>query len=181
MKEQFLSLLRDRNAPLRQFRAATANLSQLMASEIAHQTRKQNIILIPILRAGLAILPSFQALFEGAPIGFLGIQRDEKTARPHLYYENLPPFSSQDQILLLDPMLATGGSAHLALDRIRAKGGVHITLVTVIAAPEGLQAIKTGHPEVRVYTVAVDEGVNAQKFIVPGLGDFGDRYFGTAG
>jgi uracil phosphoribosyltransferase len=181
MKEFFLSQLRNRTANTQKFRAATSGISKLMASEISDQIGCKEIILIPILRAGLALLPAFQKIFEGAPIGFLGIKRDEKTALPHLYYQNLPPLSPQSHILLLDPMLATGGSANLALDIIKKEGGVHITLVSVIAAPEGIEAVKKRHPEVLSYSVAIDEKLDPQKYIVPGLGDFGDRYFGTTG
>lgn len=177
MKSRYLNVLRDRSANVVQFRQAALSLSKLIASEIALQVPKsKKIILIPILRAGLALLPAFQDCFPGAPIGFIGIKRDEKTALPHLYYQNLPPIAPSDHVLLLDPMLATGGSAHLALNLIKA---ANVTLVTVIAAPEGVQLVKERHPKVQIYTVAIDQGLDAQKFIVPGLGDFGNRYFGT--
>ena len=152
----------------------------LMACEIA-PIPNARIILVPILRAGLALLPTFQEIFEAAPIGLLGIRRDEKTALPYLYYEKLPFLSPADQIFILDPMLATGGSANLALDRLAAQGADldRATLITIIAAREGIHSVKKRHPQVGIYSVAVDEELDSRKYIVPGLGDFGDRYFGT--
>ncbi len=181
MKEFFLAQLRDRSSDILKFRAATAGLSRLMATEIAapFHPEWQKIILVPILRAGVAILPAFLELFKSAPIGFLGIQREEETAIPHLYYEKLPPLSPEDRILLLDPMLATGGSANLALDILKAKGAMQITLAVVIATRIGIDSVKKRHPDTHIYVVATDDKLDAKKFIVPGLGDFGNRYFGT--
>jgi uracil phosphoribosyltransferase len=182
MKEHFLTILRDRSIDCLAFRAAAAKLSELIASEIGAQIGpNKRIILIPILRAGLALLPPFQKMFANAPIGILGIRRDEETALPHLYYEKLPRLAPNDRILLLDPMLATGGSASLALDRLEAHGAnlSRTTLVGVIASQEGFKAVKKHCPQVHIYTVAIDEKLDFKKYIVPGLGDFGDRYFGT--
>lgn len=183
MKEHFLTILRDRTIDCPAFRAATAKLSESIASEIASQIgpEDQRIILIPILRAGLALLPPFQRIFPSAPIGILGIRRDEKTALPHLYYEKLPRLPPTDRLLLLDPMLATGGSANLALDLLKTHGAAlsRTTLITIIASKEGLKAVEHRHPQVQITTVAVDEKLDFKKYIVPGLGDFGDRYFGT--
>ena len=180
MKEYYLNQLRDRTISIVHFREASASLSKLIALEVSLEAHgSQKIILVPILRAGLSLLASFQDSFIEAPIGFIGIKRDEKTALPRLYYENLPPISPEDHVLVLDPMLATGGSANLALDLLKTKGAKSVTLVTILAAPEGIQWIKERHPKVHIYTVAIDKGLDAQKYIVPGLGDFGDRYFGT--
>lgn len=171
MKEKFLKILRDRSTSRVSFREAADKLSHLMAQEI----HVENAALVPILRAGIALLPAFLQKYPAAPIGFLGIRRDEKTAIPHLYYEKIPPLP--DQILILDPMLATGGSANLAIERLKAKGGKHIRLITIIASQEGVRFIREKHPDVKLYSVAIDETLDADKFIVPGLGDFGDRYF----
>lgn len=179
MKEHFLRQLRDRKSGIQAFRHASDNLSKLVSYEISSKIKNKVITLIPIMRAGLALLPAFKEVFEGAPIGILGIRRDETTALPHLYYENLPTLSPHNHVLLLDPMLATGGSANLAIERIKAKGATRITLVSIIAAPEGIHEVKTKHPEVEIYTVAIDEKLDANHYIVPGLGDYGDRYFGT--
>lgn len=183
MKDHFLAILRDRATDCSAFRSAATKLSRLIALDICPPVAQghQRIILIPILRAGLVLLSPFQEFFESAPIGFLGIRREEETALPHLYYEKLPRLTHTDQILLLDPMLATGGSANLALDRLKASGAdlSHVTLIVILAARIGLAAVEKRHPQVRIYTVAVDEKLDSKKFIVPGLGDFGDRYFGT--
>lgn len=183
MKEHFLNILRDRASDCLTFRSSTISLSKLMASEIhAHiLLQPARVILVPILRAGLALLPAFQEIFDSAPIGIVGIRRDEKTALPRLYYENLPSLTPTDQILLLDPMLATGGSATVALDRLSAHGANpgRTTIVTVLSAPEGLAAVKKRYPQPHIYSVAIDAALDANKYIIPGLGDFGDRYFGT--
>jgi uracil phosphoribosyltransferase len=171
MKEKFLKILRDRSTSRVAFREAADKLGILMAEEI----HVEKATLVPILRAGIALLHPFQKKFPAAPIGFLGIRRDEKTALPHLYYENLPPLT--EQILILDPMLATGGSANLAIDRLKSKGAKHIHLISVIASRDGIEAIKKRHQDIKIYSVAIDETLDADKFIVPGLGDFGDRYF----
>lgn len=199
MKEHFLTILRDRDSDLSQFRLATQNLGSLIAAEVSQQVHlekkqvltplaaadgarlSQTICLVCILRAGLTLLPPFAQLFPQAPIGLFGIRRDEKTAKPHLYYEKLPSLTHSDLIFLLDPMLATGGTANLALDQLKAKGASasQIRLITILAAPEGMVAVKQRHGEVSIYTVSVEEKLNDRKFIVPGVGDFGDRYFGN--
>lgn len=199
MKEHFLTILRDRNTPMRPFREAARELARLLAAEASHllplktthidtplaptsgKRLAEPALLIPILRAGLALLPAFEELLPQAPIGFFGMRRDEKTALPRLYYENLPPLSPSGWVLLLDPMLATGGSANLALDRLKSLGQdlTKALLISILAAPEGVRALKSRHPEVRLILGAVDEKLDAKKFIVPGLGDFGDRFFGT--
>lgn len=140
---------------------------------------QERIVLIVILRAGLALLPSFMQLFPSAPIGFLGIRRDEKTFLPHAYYENIPTPSGNDCVFLLDPMLATGGTAVYALNRLKEMNFEisRTHLVSILAAQSGIQAVKEAFSEINIYSVAVDEKLNSKKYIVPGLGDFGDRYF----
>ena len=113
-------------------------------------------------------------------MGYIGLERDEKTAIARIYYQKLPPLAVKTA-LLLDPMLATGGSGAQALDLIREAGGEGTRMVCVVAAPEGVRAIEERHPEVQIFTAALDEGLNDRAFIVPGLGDFGDRLFGTGG
>ncbi len=181
MKETYLLQLRDRALPMSSFRKAALSLSEIIASEIFNSIRNspQKVVLVPILRAGLVFLSEFQKKFERAPIGFLGIRRDEKTAEPMLYYENLPSIASEDQVLVLEPMLATGGSACLALQILKKKGARNFILVTILGAEPGVKVLKETHPEVQLYSVAIDKELDAKKFIVPGLGDFGDRYFGT--
>jgi uracil phosphoribosyltransferase len=199
MKEALLTTLRNKHTRPTEFRCAADKLAELLAAEVALQIEQEeisietplgpttgyqvkgDIILVPILRAGLALLTPFLRLFNEAKVGFFGIRRDEATAYPELYYEILPRMNGHETILLLDPMIATAGSALLSIDRLVAKGipASSIKLVGVISAPEGIEALHSQYPDVGITVVAQDERLNAQKFIVPGLGDFGDRYFGT--
>ena len=199
MKEYFLTLLRDRKTGTAEFREAGRNLCSLIACEIASQVPlvhravetplgsasgarpADRIILVPILRSGLALLSPFLTLFPEAAVGFLGIRRDEETALPSLYYENIPPLGATDRIHLLDPMLGTAGSATLALEKLRDRGAEmgRITLVAIIGSKEGVAVLRKKFPEVKLSIVAIDEALDGKKYIVPGLGDFGDRFFGT--
>lgn len=179
MKETLLNRLRDPKISLETFRETSLNLTTSLASEFFQRFQGKQVVLVAILRAGLVMLGAFQEKFMNAPIGLIGIRREEKTAAPHLYYENIPPLSPALQVLLLDPMLATGGSTDLALKILKSRGAVQCTAISLISAPEGQAFLKKNHPEVSLYTVALDEGLDDRKFIVPGLGDFGDRYFGT--
>jgi uracil phosphoribosyltransferase len=141
----------------------------------------QPIVLVPILRSGLALLPAFTNLFPNAGIGCVGLRRDEKTAIATLYYNNIPKLSGDEQIIMLDPMIATGGSSCATLDILTKKGikQNNILFVAVIAAQHGIDVVKKAFPGITILVAAIDQELNAQKFIVPGLGDFGDRYFGT--
>lgn len=135
----------------------------------------KDYILIPIFRAGLAMLPSALQLFPSAKVGFVGLARDEKTAIAHEYYWNIPEIENDAVVLITDPMLATGGSL---LHVLRKIAGPHeIRIISVIAAPEGIDTISKEFPNVRIFTAAIDEKLNDKKYIVPGLGDYGDRYF----
>ena len=136
------------------------------------------VVAIPVLRAGLGLLPPVLDLLPRVSVGYLGLERDERTAVARIYYRRLPPLAGRLP-MLLDPMLATGGSASQALDLIREAGGAGTRLVCVVAAPEGLRRVAAAHPDVHVFTAAVDDGLDGSAFIVPGLGDFGDRLFGT--
>jgi uracil phosphoribosyltransferase len=199
MKEILLTKLRDRKTPLLEFRSAALEMADLLAAEAASNVPSKRaiietplssaagalsqgrIILVSILRAGLALLPAFLKLFPEAPIGFFGIRRDEKTAKPHLYYENIPPLQPSDRLFLLDPMIATAGSSLLALERLSTRLSPNqITLVGIISATPGIVNLKKRFPVVRVIVAAEDPELNAQAYIVPGLGDFGDRFFGTS-
>lgn len=177
MKQTLLDILRDRNTSIVDFRRASDKLAELIATDVASPA--EEIVLIPILRAGIALLPSFLKCFETARVGFIGVQRDTK-ALPVLYYENLPHLSKTDSIIILDPIIATGGSTLITLEKLTQTGASpeKITLVGMVAAPEGLEAIQKNFPAVEVNVLAVDQGLDERKYIVPGLGDFGDRYFG---
>ncbi|MFI5282317.1 MAG: uracil phosphoribosyltransferase [Candidatus Dormibacterales bacterium] len=138
----------------------------------------QEVVAIPVLRAGLGILGPALELLPRISVGYIGLERDEHTAVAHIYYKKLPKLEGKVP-LLLDPMLATGGSAAQALDLIKEAGGANPRMVCVLAAPEGVRVVEQRHPEIRIFTAALDEGLNDRSYIVPGLGDFGDRLFGT--
>ncbi|TMC66818.1 MAG: uracil phosphoribosyltransferase [Chloroflexi bacterium] len=145
----------------------------------AHATLvEREVVAIPVLRAGLGILGPALELLPRVSVGYIGLERDEETAVARIYYQKLPNLVGKVP-LLLDPMLATGGSAAQALDLIKEAGGRDPRMVCVVAAPEGVKVLEERHPEVQIFAAALDEGLNDKMFIVPGLGDFGDRLFGT--
>ena len=195
--EHKLSILRDRDTPNKLFRETLNELSYLVVYEITrdlalrpvriqtplapcdgHQLAEQ-ILLVPILRAGLGMVEGILNLIPTAKVGHIGVYRDEHTLRPVEYYCKLPPGAETMRAFLLDPMLATGGSLSYAISRLKDKGLSNLTVVSVLAAPEGLAALQTAHPDVRIYTAMLDERLNDQGYILPGLGDCGDRLFGT--
>ena len=141
-------------------------------------TVDQEVVAIPVLRAGLGLLAPVLELLPRVSVGYIGLERDEETAVARIYYKKLPRLKGKIP-LLLDPMLATGGSAAQALDLIKEAGGVDTRMVCIVAAPEGVKVLEQRHPEVAVYTAALDDHLNDRAYIVPGLGDFGDRLFGT--
>ena len=136
------------------------------------------VVAIPVLRAGLGLLAPVLELLPRVSVGYIGLERDEQTAVARIYYNKLPRLQGKVP-LLLDPMLATGGSAAQALDLIKEAGGREARMICVVAAPEGVKVLEERHPEVDVYTAALDSHLNDKAYIVPGLGDFGDRLFGT--
>jgi len=137
------------------------------------------IIVVPVLRAGLSMLYALQDFLPSVSVGFIGLERDEKTAVAREYYKKLPKILATHKIFLLDPMLATGGSFDDTITALKAKGGKRITLVCLVSAPVGLARIQKHHPDVNILTAAIDKRLNSKKYIVPGIGDFGDRYCGT--
>jgi uracil phosphoribosyltransferase len=137
------------------------------------------VVVVPVLRAGLGMLDSVLELLPRARVGHIGLQRNEETAVATKYYAKFPDGLGRARVLMIDPMLATGGSAVFALDLLRDLGATEVRLLCIVAAPEGIAEVERHHPGVHIYTPAVDEGLNARKFIVPGLGDFGDRLYGT--
>jgi uracil phosphoribosyltransferase len=139
-----------------------------------------DVVLVPVLRAGLGMLEGMLELIPAARVGHIGLQRDERTAVAAQYYAKLPTPLAESYVLMIDPMLATGGSAVAALDMLKRAGARHIRLVCIVAAPEGVAAVEKAYPSVPIYTPAVDERLDDHKYIVPGLGDFGDRLYGTA-
>jgi uracil phosphoribosyltransferase len=151
---------------------------QTPLGEAAASFVDDEVVAIPVLRAGLGLLGPALELLPRVSVGYIGLERDEETAVARIYYEKLPALKGKVP-LLLDPMLATGGSAAQALDLIKKAGGKDPRMVCVVAAPEGVKVVEERHPEVKIFTAALDEGLNASAYIVPGLGDFGDRLFGT--
>jgi uracil phosphoribosyltransferase len=192
-----LATLRDARTPPPEFRRAARRISTLLAAEalrdlpsVAHtvitplgpapaRLVQGDVVVVPVLRAGLGMLDAVLDLATTARVGHIGLQRDEATAVAAQYYCRLPPGISESDVLLLDPMLATGGSAASGLDLIKAAGARRIRMICIVAAPEGVALLETRHPDVTIFTPAVDRALNAHKFIVPGLGDFGDRLYGT--
>jgi uracil phosphoribosyltransferase len=139
----------------------------------------RNVIFVPVLRAGLAMLDAMSDFVPGSKVGFVGLERDERTAIAHSYYQKLPAQLAEAEAIILDPMLATGGSALATVELLKENRASSIRLACVVAAPEGISLLRKRHPDVRITTAVVDRGLNDRKFILPGLGDFGDRYFGT--
>jgi uracil phosphoribosyltransferase len=139
---------------------------------------EQEVVAIPVLRAGLGLLAPVLELLPRVSVGYIGLERDEQTAVARIYYNKLPKLQGKIP-LLLDPMLATGGSAAQALDMIKSAGGRDTRMICVVAAPEGVRVLSERHPEVEVFTAALDDHLDDRAYIVPGLGDFGDRLFGT--
>jgi uracil phosphoribosyltransferase len=192
-----LGILRDEKTEPKKFREVVRELSWLMGYEALADARTRRIDVptpiemmqgeeladrigfIPILRAGLGMVDAFLELMPTAQVWHLGLFRDERTLRPVEYYNKLPSTSNVDLCLILDPMLATGGSATAAIEVLKRWGAVRIKLVNLIAAPEGVEAVLKAHPDVEIYAAALDRQLNEKGYIMPGLGDAGDRQFGT--
>jgi len=139
-----------------------------------------DIVVIPILRAGIGMLEGILELVPTARVGFVGLYRDENTKLPVTYYERYPPQIKGGTCIVIDPMLATGGSTAAAISLLKEKGADNIVVVCIVTCPEGIDLVKEAHPDVRIYAAAIDERLNEKKYIVPGLGDAGDRLFGTS-
>jgi len=138
----------------------------------------QPLVVVPILRAGLGMVQPFTDIFPDVSVGYVGLERDHETAKARTYYCKLPPLAGR-QVFIVDPMLATGGSAVSALTAVKNAGAVNPTLVSIVSSPEGVAAVEKGHPGTVIHTAALDRELNARKYILPGLGDFGDRLYGT--
>lgn len=139
----------------------------------------EKIAIIPILRAGLGMVQGILNLYPTAKVGHIGLYRDPNTLKPVEYYCKLPTDLPDRELIIVDPMLATGGSSAAAIDLVKQKGGVRIKLLALIAAPEGIKVVQEAHPDVDIFTAAVDSHLNDHAYIIPGLGDAGDRLFGT--
>jgi uracil phosphoribosyltransferase len=192
-----LTVLRDRNTGWPNFRHALFECSAILAVEAARElplvetevetplepTRgarlSEEVVVVPVLRAGLGMVDGFLRLLPDARVGHLGMARDEDAHTPVDYYSRLPPGLADAWVFLLDPMLATGGSAVNALRHLKEAGARRLGLVCLVSAPEGIDAVTAAHPDVRIWTAAVDRGLDENAYIRPGLGDAGDRVFGT--
>jgi len=193
-----LTYIRDKNTGSKEFRELVTEVSMLMAYEVTRNFPLENIEietpvmnmmspvipgkkvgLIPILRAGLGMVDGMLSLLPAAKVGHIGLYRDPETLQPVEYYCKLPQDIHERELIVLDPMLATGGSAIDAIRMLKEKGAMSIRFVCLIAAPEGVKALNEAHPDVDVYVAALDEKLNEHAYIVPGLGDAGDRLFGT--
>ncbi len=192
-----LATLRDATTTPEVFRQMAVRISLLLAAEATRDVPSEavtvttplgpadgrrvraGVVVVPVLRAGLGMLDAVLELLPNARVGHIGLQRDEITAVASRYYSRLPADLQGSYVLIIDPMLATGGSAVAALDLLRNAGATSIRMICIVAAPEGIALVERHHPDVHIYTPVVDQGLNAQKFIVPGLGDFGDLLYGT--
>jgi len=189
--------LRDVTTQPPQFRRAADRISVLLAAEALKDVPSRrhtvdtplgpaegrvvagDVVVVPVLRAGLGMLDAVLELIPAARVGHIGLQRDEATAIASKYYTKLPPDLADSFVLMIDPMLATGGSAVAAIDLLKAAGARALRMICIVAAPEGVALVEQHHPDVEVYTPVVDRELNPHKYIVPGLGDFGDRLYGT--
>lgn len=193
-----ISLLRDKNTGTKEFRELVSEISMLMCYEATRDlplkeveietpvavartkvVSGRKIAFVPILRAGLGMVDGVLALVPAAKVGHIGMYRDPQTVKPVEYYCKLPTDIEEREVIVLDPMLATGGSAIDAINMIKKRGAVNIKFMCIIAAPEGIKALSEAHPDVQIYVAAKDEKLNDHFYIVPGLGDAGDRIFGT--
>jgi uracil phosphoribosyltransferase len=154
------------------------NIETPMGKTVGYEMA-QDVVLVPILRAGLGMVDGIQNMIPTAKVGHIGLYRDEDTLEPHQYYAKFPKNISQSIVLILDPMLATGGSAKAAIDMVKKTGATNIKLINLVGVQEGIDVIEKAHPDVDIYLAAKDEKLNEIGYIVPGLGDAGDRIFGT--
>ena len=193
-----ISLLRDRNTGTKEFRDLVSEVAMLLCYEATRDLPTEEVevetpialartkvlagrklALVPILRAGLGMVDGMLSMIPAAKVGHIGLYRDEETLKPVEYYCKLPSDIDEREVLVLDPMLATRGSTSHAITQIKKRGAKHIKFIGLIAAPEGMKALHEAHPDVDIYVGTLDERLNDQGYIVPGLGDAGDRIFGT--
>jgi uracil phosphoribosyltransferase len=192
-----LTRLRDQQTQSQEFRRLLSEVAALMLYEATRsfETRsvsvqtplapargyriRRDVVLVPVLRAGLGMLDAILELIPHARVGFIGLKREETTLRAQFYHKSLPKNLSRFEVILIDPMLATGGSAVAALDLLAEQGAKRIRLVSLVAAPEGIRRVRKSYPQLPIFTAAIDRRLNHKGYILPGLGDAGDRLFGT--
>ncbi|MDZ7834503.1 MAG: uracil phosphoribosyltransferase [Alkalibacterium sp.] len=193
-----LTIIRDKNTGTKYFREVVNEIARLLAYEVSREMPLQDIeietplvktvqkqlagkkvVIVPILRAGLGMVDGMLDLIPAAKVGHVGMYRDHDTMEPVEYFIKMPSDLSERQMLVVDPMLATGGSAVAAIDALKKRGATNIKFVCLVAAPEGVKVLQEAHPDVDIYTASLDERLNEKGYILPGLGDAGDRLFGT--
>lgn len=193
-----LSIIRDKNCGTREFRQCVNEIAELMVYEVSRDmpledvevetpitkaTTKRlagkKVVVVPILRAGIGMVDGILELIPAAKVGHIGMYRDEETLQPHEYFVKMPDDLENREMIIVDPMLATGGSAIMAVDALKKRGAKSIKFVCLVAAPEGVKAFREAHSDVDIYSASLDEYLNEDGYIVPGLGDAGDRLFGT--
>lgn len=193
-----LSIIRDKNCGTREFRQCVNEIAELMVYEVSRDmpledvevetpitkaTTKRlagkKVVVVPILRAGIGMVDGILELIPAAKVGHIGMYRDEETLQPNEYFVKMPDDLENREMIIVDPMLATGGSAIMAVDALKKRGAKSIKFVCLVAAPEGVKAFREAHPDVDIYSASLDEYLNEDGYIVPGLGDAGDRLFGT--
>jgi uracil phosphoribosyltransferase len=192
-----VTILRDKNTDSESFRAVLQRVSNILAVELSKEfsltqteieTPLENttgvklsndVILVPVLRAGLGMVNGFLQIIPEAKVGHIGLQRDEETLKPVEYYYKVPKNLESAEVVILDPMLATGGSASEALKYLKKRGASKMAFACIVAAPQGIEKINSEHPDVKIFAAAIDRELNSKGYIVPGLGDAGDRTFGT--
>ena len=193
-----LTMIREKNCGTKVFREVVNEIAMLMAYEVSRDMPLEDVVIetpmgkstqktlsgkkvaiIPILRAGIGMVDGILELIPAAKVGHVGLYRDEETLQPHEYFVKLPEDIASRQLFVVDPMLATGGSAIMAIDSLKERGASNIKFVCLVAAPEGVRALQEAHPDIDIFTAALDDHLNKHGYIVPGLGDAGDRLFGT--
>lgn len=192
-----VTILRDKNTDSETFRAALQRVSNILAAEISKEFSltkidvetplektegsklTNEVILVPVLRAGLGMVNGFLQIIPEAKVGHIGLQRDEETLKPIEYYYKVPKNLEFAEVVMLDPMLATGGSASEALKYLKKRGAKKLVFACLVAAPEGIAKIESEHPDIKIFAAALDRELNNKGYILPGLGDAGDRTFGT--
>jgi uracil phosphoribosyltransferase len=195
--QHYLTILRDHRTQAAEFRRCSRGITGVIMVEAARSLQldamevttplevtqgarlSPGVVFVPILRAGLGMLDPAMSVIPGSSVGYIGLERDEVTAEASCYYAKMPDLSASAQVFVLDPMLATGGSAAQCVTQIKAHGAKRVSMVCIIAAPEGVAAFQNEHPDVPVVAGKIDRQLNEKKYILPGLGDFGDRLFNT--
>ena len=195
--ERDITILRDKKTKSEIFRSAVTRISNVLAVEISNAFSlarfnvdtplektngyklKQEVVLIPVLRAGLAMVEGFLQLIPDSKLGHVGLERNETTLQPNRYYFKTPKNLSKSEVILLDPMLATGGSASAAINFLKKRGSKNLVFACLLAAPDGVKKLLKDHPDVIIFSAALDRQLNSKGYILPGLGDAGDRTFGT--